>query len=250
MSTKRYYWLKLKDDFFRDIKIKKLRKIAGGDTYTIIYLKMQLLSLQNEGVLTFEGVEDSFADEMALILDEEIENVKVTLMYLLKCGLLQEIDEKSYLLTETIKCIGSEGASAARVRHYRERHALQCNAETLQCNNDVTDVKQIGNGEKEKEKEIEKREKKKEKKKAGKPAPVRHKYGEYNNVLLSDEELEKLKTEFPNDWQIRIEQLSGYCESTGKSYKNYLATIRNWARREKTKPNKPAGGFVSGDLPF
>ena len=65
--------------------------------------------------------------------------------------------------------------------------------------------------------------------------PARHKYGEYNNVLLSDEDIEKLKAEFPADWQQRIERLSGYIASTGKSYKNHLATIRNWAKRDKEK---------------
>jgi len=63
---------------------------------------------------------------------------------------------------------------------------------------------------------------------------IRHKYGEYQNVLLSDEDMEKLKAEFP-DWKERIERVSSYCASTGKSYKNYLATIRNWARKEKPK---------------
>lgn len=70
----------------------------------------------------------------------------------------------------------------------------------------------------------------KESKKADKPP--RHKYGEYKNVLLTDEELEKLKKEFPTDYENRIEKLSCYIASTGKSYKNHLATIRNWARRE------------------
>ena len=65
--------------------------------------------------------------------------------------------------------------------------------------------------------------------------PARHKYGEYKNVLLSDEDMEKLKAEFPDDWQQRIERLSGYIASTGKSYKNHLATIRNWAKRDKEK---------------
>lgn len=60
----------------------------------------------------------------------------------------------------------------------------------------------------------------------------RHQYGEYQNVLLSDEELEKLKTEFPMDWQQRIEKVSSYCASKGKKYSNYLATIRNWAKRD------------------
>lgn len=66
-------------------------------------------------------------------------------------------------------------------------------------------------------------------------APARHKYGEYQNVLLSDDDIEKLKKEFP-DWADRIERLSAYMASTGKSYKNHLATIRNWARRDRTKP--------------
>ena len=68
------------------------------------------------------------------------------------------------------------------------------------------------------------------------PKPVRHKYGEYKNVLLSDEDMEKLKTEFPTDWEERIERLSSYMASMGKSYKNHLATIRNWAKRDRAKP--------------
>lgn len=64
---------------------------------------------------------------------------------------------------------------------------------------------------------------------------IRHKYGEYKNVLLSDEDMKKLKTEFPNDYVERIERLSSYIASTGKKYKNHLATIRNWARKDKEK---------------
>ena len=62
--------------------------------------------------------------------------------------------------------------------------------------------------------------------------PVKHKYGEYANVLLTDDELDKLKAEYP-DWQERIERLSSYVASTGKSYKSHYATIRNWARKDK-----------------
>lgn len=61
----------------------------------------------------------------------------------------------------------------------------------------------------------------------------RHKFGEYENVLLSDSDLEKLQAEFPTDWEQRIERLSSYMASTGKTYKNHLATIRNWARRDR-----------------
>ena len=67
MAEKKYYWLKLKEDFFRQPRMKKLRKVAGGDTYTIIYLKMQLLSLENEGTLFFEGIEDDFIDSVSAV---------------------------------------------------------------------------------------------------------------------------------------------------------------------------------------
>jgi hypothetical protein len=82
--------------------------------------------------------------------------------------------------------------------------------------------------------------------KAAKPLkPARHRYGEYNNVLLSDDELEKIKTELPTNWEQYIQDLSSYMASTGKSYKSHLATIRNWARkdqakhRERTAPQQP-----------
>lgn len=64
---------------------------------------------------------------------------------------------------------------------------------------------------------------------------VKHKHGQYNNVLLSDDELKKLKDEFPVDWEERIERVSEYCASKGVTYKNYLATIRSWARKDRPK---------------
>ena len=87
--AKRYYWLKLKEDWFSDKRIKKLRSIAGGDTYTVIYLKMMLLSLKDEGKLYFEGVENDFASEIALALDEGVEDVKLTLTFLEQHGLIE-----------------------------------------------------------------------------------------------------------------------------------------------------------------
>lgn len=74
---------------------------------------------------------------------------------------------------------------------------------------------------------------------------VKHKYGEYNNVLLTDEEFEKLQNKYP-DYQERIERLSSYVASTGKSYESHYATIRNWARKDAEKPKvttTPKNGF-------
>lgn len=76
------------------------------------------------------------------------------------------------------------------------------------------------------------------------PKPTRHKYGLYNNVLLSDADMDKLKTEFSADWEQRIERLSEYIASTGKSYKNHLATIRAWARKDTQQRTVGANGIA------
>lgn len=90
INNKKYYWLKLDRHFFGNARIKKLRKLAGGDTYTIIYLKLLLLSIEFGGVLVYEGIEDTFEKEMALKLEEDEENVIVTINYLKIQGLLLE----------------------------------------------------------------------------------------------------------------------------------------------------------------
>ena len=149
-KKKRYYWLKLNEGFFDQPVIKKLRKIAGGDTYTCIYLKMMLMSVKTEGVLIYEGLEETLEKELALKLDEDETNIKVVISYLFSHHLMSEESKKnrSYLMSEVPKMTGKEGDSAERVRAHRDRKnalALQCNDEgeengnkPLQCNNDVT----------------------------------------------------------------------------------------------------------------
>ena len=76
--------------------------------------------------------------------------------------------------------------------------------------------------------------------KADKPL-TRHKYGSYKNVLFTDEEYAKLQAEYPADYEERIERLSEYIASTGKSYKSHLATIRSWARKDGAKAGTMPG---------
>lgn len=136
-ENKRYYWLKLMDDFFDSKRIKKLRKMAGGDTYTIIYLKMQLLSLKNGGYLEYSGLEDEFYKEIALDIDEDEINVQVTIQYLLSCGLLETSDSIEYKLPFVQDNLGSETASTRRSRKSRRnaQKALQRNSDEADRNN-------------------------------------------------------------------------------------------------------------------
>ena len=118
-DIKKYYWLKLMKDFFTQPKIKKLRRIAGGDTYTIIYLKLQLLSIDNNAVLEYQEIENDFIEEMALTIDEDVENVKVTINYLIAQGMMEKVDDHHYILVETLKSIGSETSKAELMRKKR-----------------------------------------------------------------------------------------------------------------------------------
>lgn len=120
-QEKRYWWLKLPEDFFNQIEIKLLRKIAGGDTYTIIYQKMLLLSLKNGGLLYFEGFAEKFAEEISLTIDEKLENVEVTLSFLQSKNLIVELDRMTFEMQKAKIMMGSETASAERKRRQRER---------------------------------------------------------------------------------------------------------------------------------
>lgn len=142
MPEKRLYWLKLKEGFFTDKIMKKLRRMAGGDTYTIIYLKLLLLGLRNGGKLYFDHVEDSFADELALEIDEDSENVRFCILYLQKTGLVEEVAENELFLTETPELTYSESQSTVRSRRCRAQKALHCNADATplqrDCNKTAT----------------------------------------------------------------------------------------------------------------
>ena len=134
-DNRRYYWLKLKEDFFTDKRIKRLRKISGGDTYTIIYPKLLLLSLKDSGKLYYDGVETDFIKELALTIDETEDDVMVTVNYIVAQGLMEIITENDeYFLTEIPSLIGSETASTRRSRKSRGQKALQCNTGATSCN--------------------------------------------------------------------------------------------------------------------
>lgn len=146
-DNKKYYWLKMQYDFFTTKEIKKLRKIAGGDTYTIIYLKMQLKSLKNDCKLYFEGVEDDFAEELALDIDEDVDNVRVTLSFLENRGLIELHNQNGldeYHLIEAKENTGSETSAAARVRKHRaNKKALASNKTVTMCNTELETEKEL-----------------------------------------------------------------------------------------------------------
>ena len=219
-DSKKYYWLKLKRDFFKRHDIRIIEEMPNGKDYILFYLKMLLESIDHEGELRFSETIPYNEQMLAVITNTNIDIVKSAMNIFLELKMIEVFDDSTIYMSEVQRLIGSETASANRVRKHREKlKMLQCNTDETKCNTEI---------------EIE-LEKDKELKKKNISKSIRHKYGEYNNVLLTDEDMDKLKAEFPTDYQERIERLSCYIASTGKSYKNHLATIRNWAKKDKEK---------------
>lgn len=147
LKNKRYFWIQLAQDFFKSKEMKLLRKIAGGDTHTIIYLKMMLISLEDGGHIYYDGLADNLAEEIALVIDENVEDIKITLIFLESKGLLTRNSDRDYFLEQVPEMVGSETASTRRSRKHRELQKLHCNTIATTCNGDI---------DKEIEKEIEK----------------------------------------------------------------------------------------------
>lgn len=255
--SKRYYWLKLKEDFFRDKVMKKMRKIAGGDTYVVIYLKMMLMSIQTGGELYFEGIENDFADELALALDEDEENVRVALGFLMRSGKLIEKSKSVYFMPEASEAIGSESSSAERVRKFREKQkqeqleaevtvALPCTAETpelLQCNTGETPCNVTSNVEKSRVEKIRVDKRESTGAQSDKPTDT-HPPKAKRFVKPTLEEIRAYCQSRQNG--VDAERFYDYYESNGwrvgkSPMKDWKAAVRTWERSEWNRGGEKYG---------
>lgn len=168
MADKKYFWLKLKDDFFDEKYIKALRRLPQGDSLVIVYLKMQLKSLKTNGIIKYEKLLPDSISELAMFLDEPENVVKLAVNALINFGAVERWENETLYMTATQELIGSESESAERVRRHRalkndieKTKALQCNGDVTKCNTEIDIEKDI---EIEKEKDIESKQEKKLKK--------------------------------------------------------------------------------------
>lgn len=124
--------------------MKLMRKLPGGEEITIIYLKIMLTSLENEGVIFYEGLAEDLAEELALEIGEDVESIRMALMFMEKKRLITTNDNYSYKLEQVPELVGSETASARRVRKHREsKRLLQSNNEVTKCIGEIDIEKEI-----------------------------------------------------------------------------------------------------------
>ena len=224
-DNRKYYYLKLKENYFDDDSIVLLESMQDGVLYSNILLKLYLKSLKHGGRLQLDENIPYTAQMIATITRQQIGTVERALQIFLKLGLVEVLDSGTFYMSNIELLIGQSSTEAERKRAAR----LQNKALSAPRTNGghLSDIRppEI---EIELEKEIEiKREIEK-----GHPARA---YGRYQNVFLADEELADLQASFPTVWGQYIEKLSEYMASTGKRYQSHAATIRCWACEDVKK---------------
>ena len=227
-DNRKYYYLKLKENYFDDDSIVLLESMQDGVLYSNILLKLYLKSLKHGGRLQLDEDIPYTAQMIATITRQQIGTVERALQIFLKLGLVEVLDSGTFYMSNIELLIGQSSTEAERKRAAR----LQNKALSAPRTNGghLSDIRPP---EIELEKEIEiKREIEK-----GRSARA---YGRYQNVFLTDEEMADLQASFPAVWEQYIEKLSEYMASTGKCYQSHAATIRRWAGEDAKKTVTPS----------
>lgn len=232
-------WIKIKVGMFDGDSFKKIKraKIGGEkfrDKLTAVWFElMDFAGRCNHGGAFIDKREIPYRtlDDIATMIDRDTDELELCMNFFINEGMVEIVNDV-FMLSNWLEYQNEAGldkireGNRERQAKFRERQKQKAlSAGVSNVTDNVTDrYSSISISSSISTSYEDKGDCKGEKK-------VRHKYGEYNNVLLTDEDLDKLKAEFP-DWQARIERLSSYIAQSGKSYKNHLATIRNWAKKD------------------
>ena len=221
-DNRKYYYLKLKENYFDEDAIVLLESMQDGILYSNILLKLYLKSLKNGGKLQLDENIPYTAQMIATITRQQIGTVERALQIFLKLGLVEVLDSGTFYMSNIELLIGQSSTEAERKRAARLQNKALSALRT--SGGHLSDIRppEI---EIELEKEIEGE--------TGHPVPAA--YGRYNNVILTDTELSGLKTELTDKWEYYIDRLSCHIASTGKQYHSHAATIYKWAQEDAAK---------------
>ena len=226
-ESKKYFWLKLKRDFFRRHDIQIIEAMPNGKDYILFYLKLLCESVDHEGRLRFSEQIPYNEHMLSTITNTNIDIVRAATKVFTELGMMEMLDDGTLFMLDTQKMVGSASqdehtreSTRLRVQAFRERKKQALIEEkrysNATCNGEIEKEIDI-----DKEKDIEKEHKK--------PVPTKKKYGEFQKVTLTDEEYTKLINEYGEETAHKaIEFLDSYIAEKGyKSKSNYLA-IRRW----------------------
>ena len=244
----KFYWLKLKRDFFKRHDITILESMPNGKEYSLFYLKLMLESIDHEGMLRFSEQIPYNEQMLAAITNTNVDTVRSAIKVLEQLKLLEILDDETIYMTEVENMIGSETKWAEKKRLYRENTNKigQCPPPVLPMSDKSKSI--------EKDIELDIKENNNTIKEKCQPtsgftsAPgkiSKHKYGSFKNVLLTEEEYNKLKA--MENGEKAIEFLSNYREYKGYKAKSDYLAIRKWVfdalKEEEQKKAKLNGNY-------
>ena len=227
-DNRKYYYLKLKENYFDDDSIVLLESMQDGVLYSNILLKLYLKSLKHGGRLQLDEDIPYTAQMIATITRQQVGTVERALQIFMKLGLVEPLDNGALYMSNIELFIGQSSTEGERKRRARMKISEQkrLSGQVSEAKADICppeiEIKKEIDIELEKEGEL-------------KGQALARSYGRYENVFLTDTELSELQAELPEKWAYYIERLSGYIASTGKKYKNHAATIRRWAADDTAK---------------
>ena len=228
-DNRKYYYLKLKESYFDDDAIVLLESMQDGMLYSNILLKLYLKSLKYGGTLQLDENIPYTAQMIATITRQQVGTVERALQIFMKLGLVEPLDNGALYMSNIELFIGQSSTEGERKRRARMKISEQkrLSGQVSEAKADICppeiEIKKEIDIEIEKERELE----------TGQ-APARS-YGRYNNVFLSDTELDELKAELPDKWEYYIDRLSTHIASKGTKYRSHAATIYKWAQDDEAK---------------
>ena len=230
-ENRKYYYLKLKENFFTSEKMVILESMQDGLLYSNLLLKMYLMSLKYNGILMLNDRLPHTPQTIATFTRHQIGTVERAIKVFMEFSLVEILTDGAFYMTDIQLLIGQSSTEGERKK--KERMRLQ--RQNLLSSGEVDKCPPYSRGDicppEIRDKRLDIRDKSIE----SEAIPSTHAYGQYQNVFLSDAELAELQSELPTLWQTYVDRLSLYMASTGKQYASHAATIRCWAAEDRQK---------------
>ena len=231
-DNRKYYYLKLKENYFDEDAIVLLESMQDGILYSNILLKLYLKSLKNGGKLQLDENIPYTAQMIATITRQQVGTVERALQIFMKLGLVEPLQNGALYMSNIELLIGQSSTEGERKR--RARLALQEQKSHKGPGGQMSTISSghLSTRDRDRERDRDRKERERESD-TGQPARVA--YGRYGNVFLSQSELDGLKADLPDKWNYYIDRLSCHIASSGKRYRSHAATIYKWAQEDAAK---------------
>ena len=236
-DNKKYYYLRLKDNFFDSDELKILESMKDGYLYSNILLKLYLRSLKNDGKLVVNERIPYSADMLASITGHQVGTIKQALSIFKDLGLIDVLDNGAIYMLDIQNFIGKGSSEADRKREYRQR--IEDERTNVQTN-----LRQISTRDRDRDKDRDRdRDRDRDIYVVDKPQQIRTRF--------TPPTLEEVKTyciernnNIDAEYFIDFQEARGWVLSNGKKMKDWKATIRTW---EKNNYNKRTSNKGSKD---